>query len=377
VNLLPLLAALALAQSPAATAAAKPTPDEAYGRAMSLLLDGRFPEAALAFDSLAADPSAPADVAQRARALAEASRALDERGRFLLRVPPLTPPASAGQPTGATRLDRSGRGELALYATAYGIWTGIAAGVLADSDDPKLYVGLALAGGGGGLALSVLGTRGRPIPDGRTQAIEAAGNWGSLNGGLVAGLLDSSTQGAVAATLGTGVAAIAGTVALTSRRSPSSGDVAIATSGAMWGLVTGGFALALVGDDDPDEKAVLGTLLGATDAGLLTMALAARRIEISRGRSLLIDAGGVVGALAGLSVPFFLESENPRAYGAAGLGGMAAGLGAAVVLTRGWDADEDVRSEAGPRTFPFVVPAPAGAAGAGGGGLLAGLRGTF
>lgn len=375
-NPLALLAAVALAAAapapgpaPAADPAQPGSPAGAYDAAMALLLDGRFAEAALAFDRLAAHPETPSAIAVQARVLADASRALEARGRFVLRAPPLAPVAPDA-PGGRLRLDRSGRGELALYATAYGVWTGIASGILADGDDAKLYVGLALAGGGSGLALAVLGTRGVPMPDGRTQAIEAAGNWGALNGGLVAGLLDAGERGTVGATLGAGLAGIAGTVALTRERSPSSGDVAVTTSGAMWGLVTGGLALTFL--DDPSDEVIMATLLGATDAGLLTMALAARRLEVSRGRSLLIDAGGVVGTLAGLSIPFFMESEEPVAYGAAGLAGMAAGLGSATLLTRGWDAeDDDRRAESGPRTFPWVKRA------AEGGGLVAGLGGTF
>jgi hypothetical protein len=211
-----------------------------------------------------------------------------------------------------------------------------------------------------------------PVPDGRTQAIEAAGNWGSLNGGLVAGLLDANSRGTVGATLGAGLAGIVGGWALTARRSPSSGDVAVTTSGAMWGFVTGGLALAFAGDD-PDDKLVMGTLLAATDAGLLTMALASRRIDISRGRSLLIDAGGLVGTLAGLSIPFFMESEEPAAYGAAGLAGLAAGLGSAIGLTRGWDDEDDRRSDARPRAFPWVRPTRSPE----GDGLVAGLGGSF
>jgi hypothetical protein len=286
----------------------------------------------------------------------------------VLRAAPLAPEAAGAR--GRAALDRGGRGELALYGTAYGIWAGVATGILLDWDDSKAFAAAALAGGGGGLALSVLGTRRSPVPSGRTQAIEAGGNWGSLNGGLVAGLLDANERATVGATFGAGLAGVVGTVALTRARSPSSGDVALATSGAMWGLVTGGLAVAIFGGEDPGEKAILGTLLGATDAGLLTMALLSRRLEISRGRSLLIDAGGLVGTLAGLSIPLFLDSEEPAAYGGAGLAGLAAGLGTATWLTRGWDADDGRRAAAMPRAFPWATRARDG-------GLVAGLGGRF
>jgi len=369
VNALALLLAAALG---AAEPAAPAGPQARYDAALKLLLDGRLAEAALGFEALAADPAAAA-LAERARALAEVSRALDARGTFVLRAPRPAEPAPSLAPPAAPRpprLDRSGRGELALYSTAYGIWTGVATGILLESDDPRAYAALALAGGGGGLALAIYGTRGQPMPTGRTQAIEAAANWGGLNGGLIAGLADSSARGTVGATLGAGLAGIAGAVALTKERSPSSGDVALATSGGMWGLAAGGLALTFV--DDPDDKLVFGTLLGAADAGLLAMALAARRIDLSRGRSLMIDAGGLVGTLTGVAVPLFFESEEPAAYGAAGLVGMGVGLASAAVLTRGWDEDDGERtsSSAGPRAMPFVARAAAG-------GFTAGLAGTF
>ncbi len=351
-----LLLAIALARSTGDPApAADPPPDAQpaggqarHDAALALLLEGRLAEAATAFERLAADPAIEPALAERARALAGAARAMDARGTFVLRRP------EASAPPRAARLDQRGRGELALYSTAFGIWTGLGVGVLADLEDPRAYAALALAGGGGALALSTLGTRGRAVPVGRTQAIEAAGNWGSLNGGLVAGLAEAETRGVVGTTLGVGLLGLGAAVVLTADHAPSSGDVAVATSGGMWGLATGGLALLLV--ESPSDKVVMGTLLAATDLGLGGMILATRRIEISRGRSLLIDAGGLVGALVGLSVPLFARSENPRVYGVSGLLGLGAGLAGGTWLTRGWDDDEgaDRQASAG-GTVPYLT----------------------
>ena len=60
---------------------------------------------------------------------------------------------------------------------------------------------------------------------------------------------------------------------------------------------------------------------------------------MSRGRSLLIDAGGLLGTLGGLAIPAFADTENAPLIGAAGLGGMVAGLSLATYLSRDWDED--------------------------------------
>ncbi len=338
-------------------------PSARYDAAMALLLDGKLEEAARAFDAVAATPGA-GPLADRARTLAEVSRALAARGHFELQEPRLERRRPA-------RLDRSGRAELAFFGTTYGIWTGVATGLLAEADDGRAYLALAIAGGVGGLTLAILPTRHAAMPEGRAQAIESATSWGTFNGGLIAALADADGKGVVGATLGTGLAALGTTVLLTRDRSPSSGAVALTNSGGIWGLVTGGLTLAIL--DDASATTAQGVLLATTDAGLLAMALVARRVEMSRGRSLLIDAGGLLGTLAGVSVPAFANAENGHAIGAAGLAGMAVGLAAGAYLSRGWDEDPDQAAAAraeGAMAAPMVARLE-------GGGFSAGVAGRF
>jgi hypothetical protein len=183
---------------------------------MTLLLDGRLEEAARAFDAVATAPDA-GPLADRARALAEVSRALAARGRFVPSEPGKTARAEPVE-TRQARLDRSGRAELAFFTTIYGIWTGVATGVLADAEDGRAYLALAIAGGAGGLALGIASTRDAPMPEGRAQAIESATIWGSLNGGLVAALADAGGRAVTGATLGAGLAALGKTALLTRDR---------------------------------------------------------------------------------------------------------------------------------------------------------------
>jgi hypothetical protein len=362
-----LIALLLCAAEPAV-----PDPQARYDAAVQLLLAGRLDEAATALEAVAQDPAAAGPVAERAAAVAEVARAMAARG-LVFQTP------ADGKPDGAApgiappprKLDQRGRGELAIFATLFGTWAGIGTGVVADWEDPKAYVAAALVGGGGGLALAVLGTRGRAMPEGRAQAIESAAIWGSFNGGMFAALSDTtSTRDVVGATLGTGALALAATTWATAGRSPSSGDVAVTNSGGIWGFATGGATLLLLADEEPSTTVVQAWLLGAADAGLVTMALLSRNIEISRGRSLLIDAGGLLGALAGVAIPVFAESDNRRVYGGAGLAGMAGGLAAATWLTRDWDRDDERASASGASAVPFLARSLEG-------GFQAGLAGRF
>ncbi len=356
------------APSPAApgraAAAQAPAPDAAagYDAAMALLLGGKLEEAARAFDAVAAAPGA-GPLADRARTLAEVSRALAARGRFVLQEPRLERPRP-------TRLDRSGRAELAFFGTAYGIWTGVATGLLAEADDARAYLALTIAGGAGGLALAILPTRHASMPEGRAQAIESAAAWGSLNGGLIAALAGADGQGVVGATLGAGLVALGTTALATRERSPSSGDVALTNSGGIWGLVTGGLTLAIL--EDASDSTAQGVLLASTDAGLLAMALVARHVEMSRGRSLLIDAGGLLGGLVGVAVPAFANADNGPAIGAAGLAGMGVGLAVGAYLSRDWDEEHDEAPSArgGATAMPVVARLE-------GGGFSAGVAGRF
>jgi hypothetical protein len=351
---------LALALALALAAADPPAAAERYDAAMALLLDGRLAEAAAAFEEVARDPAAGA-LAERARALAEASRALAARGRFVLAPPPGAAPAPRPRP------DRSGRAELALFSTAWGITTGVGIGIVAELEDVRGYVALTLGGGAAGLATSILATRGRAMPSGRAQAIESAAVWGGFNGGMIARLAGvDEGRHLLAATLGSGAAALAGAVGLTALATPSSGDVALTNSGGLWGLGAGALTLGLVGE--PSEDETLGVLVGFADAGLLTGALLARRFETSRSRMLLVDAGGLVGTIAGVGIPILLESENARVVTGSGLAGMALGLGLAAWFTRDWDrADERPRAVSG--LSPFVARRV--------GGFSAGMAGTF
>ena len=324
---------------PSATAApASASVELRYQAARAALLRGELTAAATGFAAVAADPEA-GSLAAPARELATACRELSQRGRFVLE----------GAPSPGARPDRSGRAELALYQTLHGAWLGAGLGVVADVSNPKVYALLSVLGAGAGLGGALALSRDVAMPTGRADAINSATSWGSFNGALVSAILGASTRGGVAGTLGGGLGGLALTVAATSTRSPGAGDVAIVNSGGIWGLATGAFLIMLT---EPSTTAGQVVALVTTDAGLLAMALLAPHLEVSRGRSLLIDAGGVVGVLAGLTIPALAGSRSGKAYAVAGLAGMGAGLGLTAWLSRDWDVEE----RGGPALTPAVLP---------------------
>ena len=112
---------------------------------------------------------------------------------------------------------------------------------------------------------------------------------------------------------------------------PSQGDVALVNSFLLWSTL-----LALWADLAADHSPTLGELVAIGDAGLVLGGLTATRVHMSRGRSLLIDVGGVIGVIGGGLVA--VGSHGDQAAGISLLAGTAAGLGIAAAATWDWDA---------------------------------------
>ena len=122
------------------------------------------------------------------------------------------------------------------------------------------------------------------------------------------------------------------------------GDAAVINSGALWGTATGALAGASfqVFADHPQIGG--GLVLSGLGMGTLAGVLATRYFNVSRTRAALIDVGGVVGLFVGIATESVIaqaqsagmsETERTANYM---LGGMAAGLIIAGVLTRNMDA---------------------------------------
>ena len=294
-------------------------------------------------------------------------------------APPPLAAASGLVPSGALQLseprlgagapvDRSGRAELVLFQTLYGIYSGIGIAVAADTG-PRPAAALALAGGAVGLAASLIATSAGSLSTARASAIDSAGGWGALNGSLIGVVADASGRASVGAGVAAGAVAIVAAAIATGYGEVTAGDVALVNSGGVFGVAAAALSLTFL--HDPSARGITALLLAGADAGLLAMAVTAPWVEISRGHVLLIDAAGAVGTALGLAIPFIAGARDAAAYGAGGLAGMAAGLAVGAVAFRHWEEEGETRgSAAGGRTVPVILPLAAG-------GLAAGLAGQF
>jgi hypothetical protein len=330
-----------------------------FDAARAALVAGAVAAAERGFADVAADPSATPGLAEAARILAETCADLARRG-LVLRGP--VPGERGGKPF----VDRSGRGQLGWFSTIYGIAVADTAGAIAGVDDTRVFIGLTIAGGAGGLALALGTTRDGPISKGRAAAIQAATLLTSVNAAALSAIGDLDGKAGAGVTIAAGLVAYGATAAATRDRAPSEGDVSLASSGGFWGFAAGALALTFL--DDPSGEEVGWILLGGTDLGLVAGTSLARTHDVSRSRVLVVDAVGLLGALAGVAVPAFASSDDPAFYGAATLAGITAGLGLGTYWTRDWEGDE--RAGRADAPAPFATRLPDGT-------LVAGVTGRF
>lgn len=112
---------------------------------------------------------------------------------------------------------------------------------------------------------------------------------------------------------------------------PSRGDVALANSALLWGSLLGLYGELAGKDASLRTTVVIGDLALAAGAALST------QVHMSRGRTLLIDAGGVAGSLAGGLIALIADSNQaPEIAIELGIGTVA-GLAAATLMSREWD----------------------------------------
>ncbi|MHA7627800.1 hypothetical protein [Corallococcus sp. M7] len=245
---------------------------------------------------------------------------------------------------------KSARASLTVVQTLHGITQGILLCAISNCQDTRAYVAVSLLGGGAGAAISLLATR-SGLTQGQAAAINSGTVWGFGYGLSAIGSFDldgdSSTGAVMAGALGfTGLGLLVAEFAR-----PTAGQVSLTNSGGLWAGVVAGLLMATQTGETQDffiiEQGVVG-------AGLLTFALVSRHLDISRGRVLLIDAGGILGGLMGLSALFLvLDDDHGDALLVGTAVGVLAGLGTATFLTRDFDAPDNTPAVS-------VVPAAMG-----------------
>ena len=322
---------------PEAAAPAPPDPRgwQLYHRAFAALAR-RHPAAARAVlqELTARYPGHPAAV----RAAEVLGRMRGEAPSQVIGRPAAPPPRPEPRPDEPETPTRLARAELAIFQTFHGAVIGAEVCILAECNDAAGAIGLVLLGGVAG-ALGSVGATSGGIEPGRRGAIDSGVTWGAFNGAMALVIAEpdepASIGGVMLGAQLTGL--LVGDLVWRAAR-PTEGQVALSNTFAIWSGV--GAALGLVAlEVDPTADAIGTTLLAAVDAGLIAGSLVATRAPMSRGRTLLIDSGGIVGGLVGGGSAVLIEGDDTRPEVAAGaaLAGLAVGLAAAAYLSRAWD----------------------------------------
>jgi hypothetical protein len=236
----------------------------------------------------------------------------------------------------------------------HGIAFGYEMSQVVASSDVKITSLLMMVGGGAGLGLSLALTRDGITP-GRATAINSGTAWGAFNGAMIlslsSNLSQAGTMGILALSQFTGLAlGNAGWAVLR----PSAGDVSLVNSGGLWTMA---MALMFVGATvrEPAPNLIPWTALIAADVGLVGGGVLARYFPMSRSRVLVIDAGGILGALFGFGVAVLAGSESARTTFSCGLAGTVVGLSTGAFLSRKWDLAAE-----GPAVSATVLPTEKG-----------------
>jgi hypothetical protein len=253
-----------------------------------------------------------------------------------------------------------GRRQLIAFSSLIG--GSATGGILYAFDEP----GLSFLGVLGGSALGLFGSYlylPDQVPLGTSNLTITSGIAGAI-GGLAAALVLTDEEQIVQPVQGLSSLVGLGLGYYVGRRTQVSvGDAALFNSSVLWGTAVGSlFALSFGAED---RRITWGLVLSGLGMGGASGVLMTRYFEISRRRAVLIDIGGVVGAIGGLAaVGIAYPSSGAGQSSPAAkehvanfvLGGVAAGLIGAGILTRNMDASK----------IP-VKPAVGAAAGPGGG----------
>lgn len=330
-NVISLWAALTVAQAPADPACEAVQPR--YVEGFEALVRGEEARALEALDAVVrACPTHPfaAELARLARTrLAEAPAPA-----------PAAPEAelAAPQDLRSELPTRLARAELVSIQTLHGATQGLLLCASADCSDGRAIAGSALAGAAVGLGVSLL-VFPEGVRPGQALAINSGSAWGAIYGVMFNELVDDSSGDGDVPRVMLSMAAFTGAGALAAQAwQPAAGQVSMVNSGGLWaGVLTG---LLLSTGEDVDDRTFFGMELTALSAGMVGMGIAAAGHPVSRGRMLVIDAGGILGGLAGAAAVYFADQDPGDGLALGTAVGVGAGLAATTLLTRNFDAPE-------------------------------------
>ncbi len=246
-------------------------------------------------------------------------------------------------------VSKQARAELVAFQTLHGLAIGVETCLIFQCSEIRPQLGSIALGMGAGFTTSLLLSRDGVMP-GQAATFNTGAAWGYWNGLLINNLFneDDDERALGGLTLAGQAIGIGSAALVWNLFEPTSGTVSMATSGAIWTSVITLLSV-MTFDASFSDVAVNSSLLAASNIGLVGGALLAQSHPMSRGRLLIIDAGGALGFFTGIlgyvlvadTTKNSYESMNFRAAVASGLAGTALGLGLATFFTRDWDVDDD------------------------------------
>ncbi|WP_426733524.1 hypothetical protein [Myxococcus faecalis] len=250
----------------------------------------------------------------------------------------LKPGAKLAQAAVFENTERPTRGaaaSLTVIQTMHGAVQGLLLCAIAECAD-RAYPASALLGAGLGTLSTLLLVQDGVTP-GQASVINSGTMWGLYFGvaSLIAlDLEEDEAFGSVAL----GGAAFTGIgIVLATTLKPTAGQVSMANSGGLWAGVLTTLFLGTV--DGESTETLFGAQMASASAGIIAFSLLSRNLPVSRGRMLIIDAGGIIGGLMGASSMLLLTGNNDEDPILIGTGiGVMGGLALTAYLTRNFDA---------------------------------------
>lgn len=250
-----------------------------------------------------------------------------------------------------TRTEQSGRSELLVFSTTYGLFLGAAIPAAFESNDPETFgIGLILGGPAGFLAGRAYANS-RSLTEGQARAITFGGTWGTwqgygwaeaLNLGTeefcddFGGCFEGDPKGHVIlkSMIVGGLTGIGVGMAL-SQKNITAGTATTVNFGALWGSWYGAALAAM--SDTQEDKTLTAALIGG-NLGIVVAALGAPKWEFTRQRARLVSISGVAGLLAGMGILLIVQPDGNGSI-AVPIGTSALGLGLGAHWTRNMDPE--------------------------------------
>jgi hypothetical protein len=230
------------------------------------------------------------------------------------------------------------RAELVFWQTLHGVLLGVELCVLLECDDIRLGIGSMVAGGAGGLTLSLMATP-NDITSGHAHLINSATMWGIWNALALNIIVEDwgSEKMPVAVMMGGQLAGLGSGIALWDKVKPTAGDIALVNSAGVWSGILSAFAVNTL-QLDLNSREWFTTLLASTDVGGMAGGWYSTIEPMGAGRVFIINASGVVGTLFGFGVAVIIQGEEvtDSLMSGAGMLGALAGLGAGWYFTSDW-----------------------------------------